>query len=403
MKANCLIRIRWTFCLFLSLILCYACSDDNPIGDGKQPIELPDEETDGGYLDDIDLSSIDVSNKTLREVCEGKFLFGAAVQYTQIENDPKDYNVGEQELLKKHFNALVAEGDMKWKSIHPEKDTYNWEKADAIVDFAEKNGMAVTGHCLIWHSALPDWVWKKENGGDLSPEKVKQNMKDHITAVVERYKGRIKGWDVVNEAFNADGSYRDTPFYRILGKGYILWAFQCIKEADPDCELYYNDFELYYTPKRQAVLKMIGELRDHGIELDAIGLQAHMWRTTPTLEIYENLIRTFRDIGMKVMITEWDMSFVDKNNDIYPNGLPKDVEAEWNQRVFDFFKLFLKYKDTITRVTTWGISDSHSWRNDGCTDYPLLFDRKQNPKGAVEMMMKVAIADTQLTNQKPKE
>lgn len=405
MKIKYLTSIIWVACLLFSMTLCYACNDDDtPKDDSEQPTEEnPDGKTEGGYLDDVDLSGIDVSNKTLKEVCEGKFLFGAAVQYSHIIDNPEGSRLGEQALLKKHFNAVVAEGDMKWKVIHPEKEVYDWEKADALVDFAEKNNMAVTGHCLIWHTALPDWVWKKAGGGNVTPEELKQNMKTHITTVMQRYKGRIKGWDVVNEAFNSDGTYRDTPFYQILGKEYIIWAFQCAKEADPDCELYYNDFELYHTPKRQAVLRLIGELRDNGVELDAVGLQAHMWRTTPALDVYENLIRTFRDAGVKVMITEWDMSFVNKDNDLYPNGLPKDVEAEWDQRVFKFFKLFLKYKDAITRVTTWGISDSHSWRNDGCTDYPLLFDRQQEPKGAVELMMKAAIADTQLTNQKPNE
>lgn len=384
MKTNYSARIKWVICLCIGMGLCGCGGDDTPVTDPTDPTEKPDNGNTG---------DIDVSNMSLKEACKDKFLIGAAVQGRHVEDSPTESFAGEQELLKKHFNALVAEGAMKWRSIHPEKNTYTWEEADAIMDFAEKNNMKVTGHCLIWQTALPDWVWKNDKGGDVSKETLKQNMREHIFAVMGRYKGKIIGWDVVNEAFMSDGTYRETPFYRILGEEYIVWAYQCAKEADPDCELYYNDFELYYTPKRKAVLKLIGQLREHGIELDAVGLQAHMWMNTPSLEVYENLLQSLKSMGVKVMITEWDMSLVNKDNDIYPNGLPKDVDAKWNQRVADFFKLFLKYDDIITRVTTWGVSDSHSWKNDGCTDYPLLFDRQQKPKSAVDEMMKAALAD----------
>lgn len=375
-------------CLFLGMNLLTACSDDDaPVTEPTDPTEKPDEGNNGNTED------IDVSNMTLKEACKDKFLVGAAITYDDVKDNPTDFWANEQEVLKKHFNALTAEGAMKWNKIQNEKGVYTFDEADAMVDFAERNGMKMIGHCLIWHTALPDWVWKNKNGGDVDKQTLLNNMRDHINKVVGRYKGRILGWDVANEVFNDDGTYRNSPYYRILGEKYLIEAYKMVKEADPDCELYYNDFQLEFTPKRKAVLRLIGQLRERGIELDAVGLQAHMWMTTPSVENYDNLFQSFKAMGMKVMITEWDLSVTSKENDIYPNGLPKDIDAKWNQRMLDFFKVFLKYDEIITRVATWGVSDSHSWKNEGCTNYPLLFDRQQNAKPCVEEMMKAALAD----------
>lgn len=383
MKINKLIWVRLiTFSFFLTTA-CYACSDDSDTS-----LDIPTEEP-GNGMDDIDVSGV-----TLKEAIGDKFLFGAAVNPWQLDiNSSKEENRREGEVVLKHFNALVAESVMKWRSIHPDKEKYTFEDADAIVKFAEENGMTVIGHTLVWHTALPDWVWKDvSTGKDLSAEQLKENMRSHINTVVSRYKGRIKGWDVVNEAFNDDGTYRESPFYRILGKEYIPLAYQYAHEADPDAELYYNDFELYHSTKCRAVLQLIGELKAKGLPITAIGMQGHMWMNNPTVEMYENTILAFKSAGVKVMVTEWDMSVANGQN-IYPNGLPKDVEAKWTQRMIDFFKLFLKYKDVVTRVSTWGVSDSHSWLNEKCTDYPLLFDRQQQPKPVVEMMIRAALAD----------
>lgn len=402
MKIN---KIIWNSMMLLALScssIFMACSDDTlentpQGGDGEEQIDGSEEE---------ELPDIDVSNMTLKEAIGDKFLIGAAVQAKHI-NPPADDDtfIRENEVFKKHFNALVCEGDMKWRNLIANYDMnkkdnditqYDFSRADQYVKFAEENNMTVTGHCLVWHTTLPNEVWQNPNGSDKTKEEVDANMKYHINTVLSHFKGKIKGWDVVNEAFNSDGTFRSTPFYRIMGEDYIIKAFKYAHEADPDIELYYNDFELYYTPKRQAVLKLIGDLRKEGIEI-SVGLQAHMWMENPTVEIYENLIRSLRDAGVKVMITEWDISVV-AGKDLYPNGLPIDVNDTWTKRVLDFFRLFLKYKDTITRVTTWGVSDSHSWKNQDdngkpIKDYCLLFDREQNPKPVVEMMMKVAAAE----------
>ena len=315
----------------LSLVFCMCLSMACAKGDNGQP--------DDGTVPQG--PEIDLSDMTLKEACKGRFLIGAAITEQHVMANPEGFWAKEQEVLKKHFSAIVAEGAMKWKAIHPEKDVYDWTTADAMVEFAEKNGMEITGHCLIWHTSLPDWVWQNPDGTDVSPEVLKQNMKDHITTVMQHFGDRILGWDVVNEAFESEsGNYReDSPFYRILGPEFIDWAYQCaveaMKEGGFTCELYYNDFQLEISSKRQAVIQLVERLRGKGIELD----------------------------------------------------------AQWNQRMTDFFKVFLKYDYMIPRVGTWGVSDSHSWLNDGCTDYPLWFDRDQQPKPCVGEIMRLALED----------
>ena len=204
MKINKLIWVRLiTFSFFLTTA-CYACSDDS-----DTPLDTPTEEP-GNGMDDIDTSGV-----TLKEAIGDKFLFGAAINPWQLDiNSSKEENRREGEVVLKHFNALVAESVMKWRSIHPDKEKYTFEDADAIVKFAEENGMTVIGHTLVWHTALPDWVWKDvSTGKDLSAEQLKENMRSHINTVVSRYKGRIKGWDVVTERFNEDATYRASRFY----------------------------------------------------------------------------------------------------------------------------------------------------------------------------------------------
>lgn len=319
-----------------------------------------------------------------------KFLIGVALNSQQIAGrDEKSLT-----LIKKHFNSIVAENCMKSEVLQPKEGRYNFAEADAFVDFGMRNGMAVIGHCLIWHSQLPEWFCKDSKGKAVSPEVLKRRMKEHITTVIKRYSGRIKGWDVVNEAFLDDGSYRQSPFYEILGNEYIPLAFQYAQEADPNVELYYNDYGMDNKSKRDAVVCMVKELKKRGLRIDAIGMQGHMGMDYPSLENYEKSIKAFSATGCKVMITEWEMSALptintgadisvkaeyDERMNPYPNGLPESASKAWNKRMGDFFRLFLKHSDVISRVTVWGFTDRDSWKNDypmpGRKDYPLWFDR----------------------------
>ena len=340
---------------------------------------------------------------SLKDVVGDKFLVGVALNVNQSSG----IDTSSVKLVKQHFNSIVAENCMKCEVIHPEENRYDFTQADQFVDFGEKNGMAIIGHCLIWHSQLAPWFCVDEKGNNVSPEVLKQRMKDHITTIVTRYKGRIKGWDVVNEAILEDGSYRQSKFYEILGEEFIPLAFQYAHEADPNAELYYNDYAMNMLGKRDGVVKLVKKLKERGLRIDAVGMQGHMGMDYPNINEFEQSIVAYAGAGVKVMVTEWDMSALptakqsanisdtvafQKSLNPYPEALPDSVSEAWNKRMKQFFDLFEKHADVITRVTAWGVSDGDSWKNDfpvkGRRDYPLLFDRSYQPKPFVEEILK---------------
>lgn len=339
---------------------------------------------------------------SLKEAASGKFLMGVALNVRQAAGQ----DTYASKVVKRHFNSIVAENCMKCEVIHPEEDRFDFTEADRLVRFGEENDMAVIGHCLIWHSQLAPWFCVDEKGNNVTPEVLKQRMKDHITTIVTRYKGRIKGWDVVNEAILEDGSYRKSKFYEILGEEFIPLAFQYAHEADPDAELYYNDYAMNMPGKREGVVKLVSSLKEKGIRIDAVGMQGHMGMDYPDINEFEQSIVAFAGTGVKVMVTEWDMSALptvkqsanisdtvayQKMLNPYPETLPDSVSKAWNNRMKQFFGLFEKHADVISRVTAWGVSDSDSWKNDfpvkGRHDYPLLFDRNYQPKPFVKEIM----------------
>lgn len=331
-----------------------------------------------------------------------KFLIGAAIN-TSHANEKNPMAVA---VIKQHFNSIVAENCMKNEVIHPEENRYDFTSADSLVNFGQKYGMSIIGHCLVWHSQCAPWFCVDGKGNPVTPEVLKQRMKKHITTVMTRYKGKIKGWDVVNEAIMEDGSYRQSPFYKILGEEFIPLAFQYAHEADPNTELYLNDYGMNVPGRRDTYVRIIKELKERGLRIDAIGMQGHMGIDYPTLEEFEASLLAFANTGIKVMITEWDMSALPtvrqsanitdtiafrKAMNPYPNELPDSISIQWNQRMKNFFQLFLKHADKITRVTAWGVSDGESWKNNfpvkGRTEYPLLFDRNYEPKPFVKELL----------------
>jgi len=302
-------------------------------------------------------------------------------------------------IVKQHFNSIVPENCMKCEEIHPEENTYFWDDADRFVKFGEDNNMQIIGHCLIWHSQCAPWFFVDAKGKLVKPEVLKQRMKDHITTIMTRYKGRITGYDVVNEAILDDGSYRPSLFYQILGEEFIPWAFQCAMEADPDAELYYNDYSMAEPGKRAGVVGVIKKLKERGIRIDAVGMQSHMGMDHPSWEEFEASIKAFIGAGVDVQFTEVDMSALPSVNfganvsdteeyraelNPYANGLPDDVSAKWNERMSTFFSIVDKYAKNVRRVTAWGVTDADSWKNDwpieGRTDYTLWFDRQGQMK-----------------------
>lgn len=347
------------------------------------------------------------AQSTLKDAYAGKFVIGTAMNTPQIE----ERDEAAVRVIKENFNAIVAENCMKAGPMQPKEGEFDFALADKFVEFGVKNNMHITGHCLVWHSQAPRWFFTDSLGNQVSPEVLKERMKTHIYTVVRRYKGKIKGWDVVNEAIEDDGSYRKSKFYQILGEDFIKYAFQYAHEADPDCELYYNDYSEAIPTKRDGIAAMVKKLKDQGIRIDAVGMQCHVGLDYPTLQEYEDAIKTYAALGVKVMVTEMDISVLpmpvrnlgadiatnvayQESLNPYTQGLPDSMSVALADRYADFFKLFLKYDDAFTRVTVWGVNDANSWKNGfpvrGRTDYPLLFDRNNQPKAVVPVLIDLA-------------
>lgn len=336
---------------------------------------------------------------TLKEAFQHDFYIGTAMNVPQIFEIDK----AESDLVATHFSAIVAENCMKSEEIHPEKDRYFFDEADAFVAFGEKHGMFITGHTLVWHSQLAPWFPYDEAGNKVSREEMIARLKEHISTVVGRYKGRIKGWDVVNEAILDDGSLRMTPFLEIIGEEYLELAFRFAHEADPEAELYYNDYSMSSPAKRERVVQLVRDLKAKGLRIDGVGMQGHMGMDYPDVAEFEKSIEAYAAEGVKVMITEWDISalptirqgaeisdtvsYMQAMNP-YAEGMPAEAEEAWNERVRTFMDLFLKHSDKISRVTAWGVTDRTSWLNNwpmpGRTNYPLLFDRENNLKPVMQ-------------------
>src|SRR5262249_47895382 len=184
---------------------------------------------------------------TLKDAFKGIFRIGVALNQAQFEERDARANP----IIATQFNTISPENVLKWQIVHPRVDAYNFEPGDKYVSFGEKNKMFIVGHCLVWHSQTPAWVFQDSEGKPLTREALLERMHDHIKTVVGRYKGRISGWDVVNEALNEDGTMRQSPWYKIIGDDFLLKAFQFAHEADSQAELYYNDYNLENEPKRK--------------------------------------------------------------------------------------------------------------------------------------------------------
>jgi endo-1,4-beta-xylanase len=271
--------------------------------------------------------------------------------------------------------------------------------------------MAVIGHSLIWHSQTPAWVFQDERGNPASRDVLLGRMREHIFTVVGRYKNRIKGWDVVNEALNEDGTLRPSLWLKIIGEDYLLKAYQFAHEADPKAELYYNDFSLENAPKRQGAIALIKRLQAGGIPLKAVGLQGHYKLNWPSDADLDATISAFASLGVNVNITELDIDVLPSASasvsaDIsrksepaaslnpYPDGLPDSVQGELATRYAALFSTFLRHRGEIGRVTFWGVTDGGSWLNNwpiqGRTSYPLLFDRAGKPKPAFDAVINLS-------------
>lgn len=342
---------------------------------------------------------------TLKQTFQNDFLIGAALNPAQFcESNP-----AEAALVKRQFNAISPENVLKWEKIHPEPGTYDFTLADRYVAFGESNKMFIVGHTLIWHEQIPSWVFEDAKGKPVDRETLLSRMREHIMTVVGRYKGKIGGWDVVNEALDDKGQLRRSPWMKIIGEDFLLKAFQYAHEADPQAELYYNDFGLEKPDKRAGAIVLIKKLQSQGVHVTAVGMQGHYRMDWPEEKQLDETIVSFSQLGVKVAITELDVDVLppataSQGADVsmnfalraelnpYANGLPDSVQQELAGRYADLFKVFLKHRPEIIRVTLWGVTDGNSWLNNwpvrGRRSYPLLFDRTGKPKPAFEAVVK---------------
>lgn len=312
---------------------------------------------------------------------------------------PDSLTPHERAVLVKNFAVLTPENCMKPAPIHPEEERYDFGLADAFVSFAARHQLNVVGHTLVWHSQCPDWFFE-DAGAPATRERVLARMEKHIRTVLDRYRGKVRGWDVVNEAIVDDGEYlRETKWLKTIGDDYLEHAFRFAQAADPHVELYYNDYNIERRAKRARALRLLRQLQASGVRLDGVGIQGH-WQLdkVPYDEIAE-AIEEYAALGLKVMFTEIDIDVVDRLDagaDVsahrahplsnpYPDGCPDEVLERQAEQYGRLFELFERYPSAVTRATLWGMSDGMSWLNHWPgqrTNYPLLFDRQSRPKPA---------------------
>ncbi|HYE55067.1 MAG TPA: endo-1,4-beta-xylanase [Chitinophagaceae bacterium] len=328
------------------------------------------------------------STPGLKDHYASYFPIGVAVSPRALKTD-------EANLVLQEFNSLTAENAMKMGPIHPRENEYNWKDADSIVAFAQRHNLKMRGHTLVWHNQTPGWLFRDANGNTVSKEVLLQRLKDHITTVVTRYKGKIYAWDVVNEAISDKYNeyLRPSPWQQIIGEEYIAKAFQWAHEADPNALLFYNDYNEISPVKREKIIRLVKSLQKAGVPIHGIGLQGHWAVNEPSRGQLDSTLQRFSEVGLPLQITELDISVYPKEHDARERK-PEDYDTTFTavreqQQLEKYklcFELFRKYRKHITSVTFWNISDRHSWLDNfpvrGRKDYPLLFDKNLKPKKA---------------------
>jgi GH35 family endo-1,4-beta-xylanase len=339
--------------------------------------------------------------RALKDVFKNDFMIGAALNRRQVfEEDTRG-----AAIVSEQFNTITPENILKWALVHPEPNRYDFAAADRFVEFGEKRGMFIVGHTLVWHNQTPRWVFEDEKGNAVDRETLLKRLREHIFMLVGRYKGKIKGWDVVNEALNQDGTMRQSPWFKIIGEDYLALAFKFAHEADPSAELYYNDYDLELPAKRAGAVELVKKLKAGGVPVKAVGLQNHNFIEFPLVADEDATIEAFANLGLRVNITELDVDVLPPSSrpevevnraidflvpaelDPYKERLPDAVQLRLAKRYADLFKVYVKHREVIDRVTFWGVADGDSWLNNwpmrGRTNYPLLFDRYGRAKPAL--------------------
>ena len=366
----------------------------------------------------------------LKDAFKDRFLVGTAINRSHATGSSVGRRTVEQveqevALIKAQFNQITAENDMKWERVHPREGPggYDFGPADSFVEFGEKHGLYLVGHTLVWHNQTPDWVFAGTNpppasvnrsgknepghmrpiyaGPRASRAELLERMREHIHAVVGRYKGKVKVWDVVNEAIDDGGPekvLRNSLWLQIVGPDYIAKAFQYAHEADPDAILRYNDYALEESVKVRKLVTLIKSLQEQKVPVHAIGTQAHLNVTTGTFDKMDRSLSEIAKLGLPVHITELDINSaqggqrstdaeVAANAAATQGGLVADAGVRLTRAYEGVFRAIMKHRDSVKVVTFWGANDAVSWRRGG---NPLLFDGDNQPKPAFAAVLRVA-------------
>jgi len=327
----------------------------------------------------------------LKDVMPKGMVIGVAINQRQSDG----VDTAAVDIITKQFNQISPENLLKFQLVHPAADRFAFEAQDRYVQFGLDRKMQVVGHTLVWHQQTPAWVFQGADGTPVDRETLLARMRDHIHTVVGRYKGKIHGWDVVNEAIDEDGALRKAPWRDGIGDDYVAKAFEFAREADSNAELYYNDYNLEKPAKRAGVIRLVKDLRARGLRVDGIGNQAHWRLETPTIAEIEEALVDLHSTGLKVMYTELDINLLPNAGrgadpavaNPYATGLPDEKQQQLATRYADIFGVIVKHRDSVSRVTFWGLSDADSWLNRGRMNYPLLWDRQRQPKPAFQAVV----------------
>ena len=319
------------------------------------------------------------ADRSLAAVYAPRLKIGAAIEPDQLQGP-------DGALLAQQFSSVVAENAMKPARIHPREDSYVFAPADAIVDFAQRHGLAVRGHTLLWGSHTPDWFWQGQNGQPAPREQVLQRLRQHIATVVGRYRGRVYAWDVVNEVIDANqpGCLRNDRWLQVVGPDYLAEAFRAAHAADPQARLFINEFNTHEPAKHDCLARVVKGLLAEGVPVQGIGHQTHISIYWPSLAAIDQSLTTFARLGLENQLTELDMSLY-QHHDYHPALSVSQRLGLQAERYLDLLAMVLTHPE-VTAVTWWGVADDHSYLNNQPgvpgDDQPLLFDRQQRPKPA---------------------
>lgn len=318
---------------------------------------------------------------SLSEVYKDYFTIGAAVNPLTIET--------QKQLLKDQFNSMTCENEMKFESVHPEEERYTFEKADKIAAFAAENGMKMRGHTLVWHNQTPNWMFTGSDGKAVDRATLFARMKSHMETVMGRYRDRIYAWDVVNEAVTDGGEalLRQSKWLEIGGEGFIDQAFRTAHEVDPNALLFYNDYNATHPQKRDKIYTLVKSMLDKGVPIHGIGMQGHWNIAAPSVEQIREAIEKYASLGVKLHITELDVSVFPWNDKRTELKEPEEGMMEKQAKAYEaYFSLLREYRDVIQTVTFWGAADDYTWLDDfpvrGRKNWPFVFDTKHQPKEA---------------------